>query len=146
MLARQRSTSSSRRGVGVCGRAIAGERNIIVDDVTTEANLACSLGTRSELVELIRDEGEIVGQCDIDRDNPAEFTSADVEFLEGLAAENSPVCRAVRDRPRGEHFPARRRRSLKRAPRTCPSARRQVSERSVAMSYSATVASRMAAC
>src|SRR4051794_21272814 len=59
-------------GVGVCGTAVARDTNIVVDDVRAQDNyLACSLETRSELVVLIRDRGELIGQFDIDSDNVA---------------------------------------------------------------------------
>ena len=82
----------------VCGTAVARDTTIIVDDVRAESNyLACSIGTRSEIVVLIRDSGEVVGQFDIDSDNLAEFSSVDAEFLQRLAAVTAPVCRALRD-------------------------------------------------
>jgi GAF domain-containing protein len=85
-------------GTGVCGTAVARDTNIIVDDVRATSNyLACSIGTRSELVVLIRDGGQIVGQFDVDSDNLAEFNAQDSEFLERLAAVAAPACRALRD-------------------------------------------------
>ena len=51
--------------------------------------LACSLETRSEVVVLIRDRGEVIGQFDIDSDNVGEFGARDTELLEGLAAATS---------------------------------------------------------
>ncbi|MGB9809290.1 MAG: GAF domain-containing protein, partial [Caldanaerobacter sp.] len=49
-------------GQGVCGRAVAEESTIIVDDVTKEDNyLACSLETKSEIVVPIWANGEIIG-------------------------------------------------------------------------------------
>jgi GAF domain-containing protein len=86
-------------GVGVCGSAVARDTNIIIEDVSAESNyLAGSLGTRSELVVLIRDGDEVVGQFDVDSDNLAEFGDADAEFLEELASETGGVCRSLRDR------------------------------------------------
>jgi L-methionine (R)-S-oxide reductase len=85
-------------GVGVCGTAVASDTNLIVDDVRAQDNyLACSLETRSEVVVLIRDEGEIVGQFDIDSDNVAEFSARDVAFLEGLGEVTSGQARVLRD-------------------------------------------------
>jgi GAF domain-containing protein len=86
-------------GVGVCGTAVASDTNIIVDDVRAQDNyLACSLETRSEVVVLIRDQGEVIGQFDIDSDNVAEFNARDVAFLEGVAEVTSAQARALRDR------------------------------------------------
>ena len=85
-------------GVGVCGTAVARDTNVVVDDVRAQDNyLACSLATRSEVVVLIRDQGEVIGQFDIDSDNVAEFDERDVAFLEGLAAVTSAQTRALRD-------------------------------------------------
>ncbi len=85
-------------GVGVCGTAVAHDTNIIVDDVRAEDNyLACSLETRSELVVLIRDRGEVIGQFDIDSDNVAEFDGHDATFLESLASVTAGQARALRD-------------------------------------------------
>jgi GAF domain-containing protein len=53
-------------GRGVCGTAVAENRNVIVPDVRKVPHyLACSTGTRSELVVLIRKDGVIYGQIDI---------------------------------------------------------------------------------
>jgi len=54
-------------GRGVCGTAVAENRNINVPDVTQAPNyLACSSETRSELVVLIRKNKKIFAQIDID--------------------------------------------------------------------------------
>ena len=54
-------------GVGVCGVAVAEGANQIVGDVTRVNNyLACSVGTRSEIVVLIRRGSAILGQIDIE--------------------------------------------------------------------------------
>jgi len=85
-------------GVGVCGTAVARNTNIIVDDVRAQDNyLACSLETRSEVVVLIRDQGEVIGQFDVDSDNVAEFDAGDTDFLEGLASVTATKARALRD-------------------------------------------------
>jgi GAF domain-containing protein len=85
-------------GVGVCGTAVAHDTNIIVDDVRAQNNyLACTLETRSELVVLIRDKGELIGQFDIDSDNLAEFDGRDATFLEGVATVTAGQGRALRD-------------------------------------------------
>jgi GAF domain-containing protein len=80
-------------GVGVCGTAVATGSNQRIDDVNELENyLACSVGTRSELVVLIRDGREIVGQFDVDSDEPATFTDDDERFLERLAEVVSGRC------------------------------------------------------
>jgi L-methionine (R)-S-oxide reductase len=78
-------------GDGVCGTAVAEDRNQLVQDVRELDNyLACSLSTRSELVVLIREDGRIVGQFDIDSDERGAFTQEDEALLEELAALISP--------------------------------------------------------
>jgi len=78
-------------GDGVCGTAVAEDKNQLVEDVRELDNyLACSLSTRSELVVLIREGGRIVGQFDIDSDECATFTEEDEVLLEELAALISP--------------------------------------------------------
>jgi GAF domain-containing protein len=83
-------------GVGVCGTAVAQGANMTVDDVGELDNyLACSVGTRSELVVLIRDGGDVVGQFDVDSDDLAAFGPADEALLERLAALAGPRCRRL---------------------------------------------------
>ena len=78
-------------GDGVCGTAVAEGRNQLVDDVRELDNyLACSLSTRSELVVLIREDGRIVGQFDIDSDERGAFTQEDEALLEELATVVAP--------------------------------------------------------
>ena len=73
-------------GEGVCGTAVAEDRNQLVEDVREVENyLACSIHTRSEIVVLIRDNGRIVGQFDIDSDTVGAFTAEDERLLVELA-------------------------------------------------------------
>jgi GAF domain-containing protein len=73
-------------GVGVCGVAVAEGANQIVGDVTRLDNyLACSIGTRSEIVVLIRRGAAILGQIDIDSDLENAFTNEDEELLARVA-------------------------------------------------------------
>jgi len=63
-------------GQGVCGTAVATGQDQNVPDVTAVANyLACNTWTRSELVVLIRRGDVILGQIDIDSDEPGPFTA-----------------------------------------------------------------------
>jgi GAF domain-containing protein len=75
-------------GVGVCGAAVAQNRDIKVDDVSAEKNyLACSIETKSELVVLIRsDDGTVHGQIDLDSDQVAAFTPEDEAGLREIAS------------------------------------------------------------
>jgi GMP synthase-like glutamine amidotransferase/putative methionine-R-sulfoxide reductase with GAF domain len=81
--------SRIRIGVGVCGTAVAENRDINVPDVRAVENyLACSLSTRSELVVLIRDRrGRIVGQIDLDSHTPAAFGPDEEAVVRDLARE-----------------------------------------------------------
>lgn len=73
-------------GVGVCGVAVAEGANQIVGDVTRLDNyLACSVGTRAEIVVLIRRGTEILGQIDIDSDLENAFTNEDEALLVRVA-------------------------------------------------------------
>jgi L-methionine (R)-S-oxide reductase len=86
---RGRPTEHTRIPVaqGVCGRAARERRTVVVDDVHADAAyLACSLETRSEIVVPIMRGGEVVGEIDIDGDEPAAYGPHDARFLEALAA------------------------------------------------------------
>jgi GAF domain-containing protein len=73
-------------GRGVCGTAIAENRNQVIVDVRILENyLACSTQTRSELVVLIRNGASILGQVDIDGHRVDQFNRSDEAFLEALA-------------------------------------------------------------
>jgi L-methionine (R)-S-oxide reductase len=63
-------------GKGVCGTAVATGRDQNVPDVRAVENyLACNTWTRSELVVLIRRGDRILGQIDVDSDEPDPFTA-----------------------------------------------------------------------
>ncbi len=63
-------------GQGVCGTAVATGQDQNVPDVHAISNyLACNTWTRSELVVLIRRGEVILGQIDIDSDEPDPFTT-----------------------------------------------------------------------
>jgi len=73
-------------GVGVCGVAVAEGANQIIADVTKLDNyLACSVGTRSEIVVLIRRGSAILGQIDIDSDVENAFGQQDEALLARVA-------------------------------------------------------------
>ena len=73
-------------GQGVCGAAAASGQTEIVDDVNADPRyLACFPSTRSEIVVPISREGRVIGEIDIDSDQPAAFGDADREFLERVA-------------------------------------------------------------
>ena len=61
-------------GKGVCGTAVATGQDQNVPDVRAVENyLACNTWTRSELVVLIRRGERILGQIDVDSDEPDPF-------------------------------------------------------------------------
>jgi L-methionine (R)-S-oxide reductase len=70
-------------GRGVCGTAVAENRNQVVEDVRELTNyLSCSASTRSEIVVLIHRDGKILGQIDIDGHEVGSFDQSDERFLE----------------------------------------------------------------
>ncbi|HYS77799.1 MAG TPA: GAF domain-containing protein [Candidatus Dormibacteraeota bacterium] len=73
-------------GKGVCGTAVAENRNINVPDVSKAPDyLACSAATRSELVVLIRRQGTIYAQIDIDSHELNAFDPGTVAGVEKIA-------------------------------------------------------------
>lgn len=73
-------------GRGVCGTAVAENKNQVIADVYALDNyLACSLETKSELVVLIRDGAEILGQIDIDGHKVGQFDCEEEAFLDQMA-------------------------------------------------------------
>lgn len=75
-------------GRGVCGTAVAENRNQNVPDVTQVGNyLSCSPRTKSELVVLIHADAEIVGQIDIDAREVNAFSAEDQQNIETVAAK-----------------------------------------------------------
>jgi L-methionine (R)-S-oxide reductase len=63
-------------GKGVCGTAVATGKDQNVPDVHAVENyIACNTWTRSELVVLIRRGDRILGQIDVDSDEPDPFTA-----------------------------------------------------------------------
>jgi len=62
-------------GRGVCGTAVVTGRDQNVPDVRAVENyIACNAWTRSELVVLIRRGATVLGQIDVDSDEPDPFT------------------------------------------------------------------------
>jgi L-methionine (R)-S-oxide reductase len=87
-------------GQGICGAAAASGETEIVEDVNAdERYLACFASTRSEVVVPILYEGKVVGEIDIDSDQPGAFTSDDRVFLERIAVLISPHCLVAWDVP-----------------------------------------------
>ena len=84
-------------GSGICGAAATERKTIIVDDVNDDSRyLACSIETRSEIVVPIMESGRVLGEIDIDSDQPAAFGAADRTLLEGVAAALAPALAGTR--------------------------------------------------
>lgn len=74
-------------GRGICGAAATEKQTIIVDDVNADPRyLACSIETKSEIVAPIMLDGVVLGEIDIDSDQPAAFGPRDRALLEPVAA------------------------------------------------------------
>ncbi len=76
-----------RIGQGVCGTAVAEDRNQVIGNVNRLQNyLACSATTKSEIVVLIKDlNRRILGQIDVDGHRENTFDVSDEKFLMRLA-------------------------------------------------------------
>lgn len=73
-------------GQGVCGTAVATGEDQVVPDVRAVSNyLACNTWTRSELVVLIRRGSAILGQIDVDSDEPDPFREEEVAAVREVA-------------------------------------------------------------
>lgn len=73
-------------GRGICGAAATEKSTIIVDDVSADPRyLACSIETKSEIVVPIMNGPDVLGEIDIDSDQPAAFGADDRALLEQVA-------------------------------------------------------------
>lgn len=73
-------------GKGICGTAVATGRDQNVPDVRAVENyLACNTWTRSELVVLVRRGDRILGQIDVDSDEPDPFTAEEEAEVRAVA-------------------------------------------------------------
>lgn len=71
---------------GICGAAVSQKKTIVVDDVNADPRfLACSISTKSEIVVPMMDGDDVVGEIDIDSNQPAFFTDDDKVMLEEVA-------------------------------------------------------------
>ena len=79
-------------GQGICSAAARERDTIIVDDVNADSRyLACSLETKSEIVVPIMSGERVLGEIDIDSDQPAAFGAEDRRLLESVASLLAPV-------------------------------------------------------
>ena len=73
-------------GKGICGSAAASGRIENVPDVGRDGRyLSCFLDTKSEIVVPLSRAGRIIGEIDIDGNEPAAFSSRDERFLSSVA-------------------------------------------------------------
>lgn len=72
-------------GRGVCGKAFASGRPLVVDDVEAFSDhIACDSASRSELVVPLLEDGALYGVFDLDSPETARFTAADVVGMQRL--------------------------------------------------------------
>lgn len=72
-------------GQGICGQAAETLKTFVVQDVTKESNyLACSIDVMSEIVVPIMNDGEFVGELDIDSHLLGAMDKVDKTELEDL--------------------------------------------------------------
>jgi GAF domain-containing protein len=73
-------------GQGICGLAARERRTVVVPDVGKDPRyLACSHETRSEIVVPIFRDGRVIGEIDVDSDQPDAFDQEDRLLLEETA-------------------------------------------------------------
>jgi GAF domain-containing protein len=73
-------------GVGVCGTAVAEDRDQVVRDVRERENyLSCSANVRSEIVVLVRSGTRVLGQIDLDSEQVGAFGEAEHRYLKMVA-------------------------------------------------------------
>lgn len=85
-------------GTGVCGTAVLQRHNQLVEDVRALANyLSCSASVRSEIVVLIWQGDQILGQIDADSDEVGAFNPEDERFLTQVAELLAPAAAKLRE-------------------------------------------------
>ena len=79
-----------RIGQGVCGKAAAERRTVIVDDVHAfEGHIACDGRSNSEIVVPVENaDGELIGVLDVDATAFAAFDAVDAQWLERILRES----------------------------------------------------------
>jgi len=73
-------------GRGVCGRAAAERRTVIVEDVDAfPGHIACDSRSKSEIVSPVFDaKGELIAVFDVDSERPAAFGEVDRDGIERI--------------------------------------------------------------
>ncbi|MCS6999511.1 MAG: GAF domain-containing protein [Bacteroidota bacterium] len=73
-------------GSGVCGRAAAERKTIIVEDVTAfPGHIACDPESRSEIVVPVIYNDAVVAVLDLDSPRPGRFDRYDADLIEQIA-------------------------------------------------------------
>lgn len=74
-------------GKGVCGTAWQEAKTIVVENVDLfPGHIACSSVSKSEIVVLIKKNGQVIAVLDVDSEHLAHFNETDVIYLEELCA------------------------------------------------------------
>jgi GAF domain-containing protein len=79
-----------RIGQGVCGKAAAERRTVIVEDVNAfPGHIACDSRSNSEIVVPVEDrDGALMGVFDVDSTTFAAFDATDAEWLEKILRDS----------------------------------------------------------
>lgn len=73
-------------GKGVCGRAMAEKKTMLVADVEQfPGHIACSADSKSEIVVPVLSDGQVKMVLDIDSNRLNDFDQTDQQYLEQLA-------------------------------------------------------------
>ena len=83
------------RGAGVCGKAWAERRTLVVADVHAFAgHITCDAASNAEIVVPLLREGTVLGVLDLDSPRPGRFDDGDRLALEALAQLYVEACDA----------------------------------------------------
>jgi L-methionine (R)-S-oxide reductase len=95
-------------GQGICGQAASTKETFVVQDVSQETNyLSCSPRVKSEIVVPLMQDGELVGELDIDSHALSPFTDGDKSFLEQVCEIVARLFQKQRHRRQGGSSRAR---------------------------------------
>ena len=77
---------------GVCGTAVKEKKTIIVDDVNKfPGHIACSTGSKSEIVVPVLKLDDVIAVLDVDSDSYSSFDETDRIYLEKAALVASQI-------------------------------------------------------
>lgn len=75
-------------GKGICGQVALSNANFVVQDVSEQDNyISCGLDVKSEIVVPIFQNGQNIGQIDIDSHDMAPFSKEDENLLEFVCSQ-----------------------------------------------------------